>query len=192
LPPIGSNVVGGDDKGRAISGQPSNPNENLLWRQVGADKVIDTAIDDLGEILDSCGPGNADNANELVSSHFVTTDGGYEFGGATLVKTHVADQDVRSDRLIERFRNALDGPGMFDSFDPGIGQGDLQRTPDMGTGIGMKKTDIIVNQQYCHTRAGPNLRKFPTPPMVPENTLNSLKTSTQGVNAKPREALNRR
>ena len=93
-------------------GQRSNPNENLLWRLGRADKEIDTAIDDLGDILNSCGPDNADNANDRVFFHFVTTDGGYEFAGATLVKTHVADQDVRSDRLIQCFRNALDGPGM--------------------------------------------------------------------------------
>jgi len=36
---------------------------------------------------------------------------------------------------------------MFYSFDLGMGQGDLQRTSDMGTAIGMKKTDIIVIQQ---------------------------------------------
>ena len=135
--------------------------------------MIDTAIDDLGDILDSCGPDNADNANDRVFFHFVTTDGGYEFAGATLVKTHVADQDLRSDRLIQCFRNALDGPGMLDSFYPGMGQGYLQPTSDMGTAIGMKKTDIIVIQQYCHAPAGPNLRKFPTPPIMSENALNS-------------------
>jgi len=35
---------------------------------------------------------------------------------------------------------------MLDSFNPGMGQGYLQRTSDMGTAIGMKKTDIIVIQ----------------------------------------------
>jgi len=82
--------------------------------------------------------------------HFVTTDGGYEFAGATFVKAHVADQGVRSDRLMQRFLNALDAPGMLIFFDPGMSQGYLQHTSDISTAISMKKTDIIVIQKYCH------------------------------------------
>ena len=75
-----------------------------------------------------------------------------EFAGANLVKTHVTDQDVRSDCLIQRFLNALDAPSILNFFDPGMGQGYLQRTSDMGTAIGMKKTDIIVIQECSHER----------------------------------------
>jgi hypothetical protein len=105
--------------------------------------MIDTAINYPGDFANRGTPGDTDDAEKWVSAHFIAADGGYVFAGLSVSYSHVANKNIRTHGLIERFRDAFHGTGVFDPFDTGVCQRDFQRTSDMGPGIGENEPDIV-------------------------------------------------